>query len=267
VVTMVKLNSQLPIVRPTMEGGSDGRIKNNTGNNNYDNKKNKIRDNNNPMGMGSPQQLFLNPRLLLLVACLWPMVVIALFAASAPGQQDSSSSRSAVSDPAAALSGGAAAVEESSSVAAGTTNKSGGFNLRNVLDRVDVMGYGPTHPRVAFVVVGEDRNALIQSIESIFSNTDMKRIFIIVAVLDGHVEDPKLVKKLHKIENGSVPHWHGLKSHVHLKGGDIQNLGDVDDDEEDATGGVVVCAGRWRTVSRVWCHDGRAVSFGEVAVV
>ena len=202
----MKLNSQLPIVRPTMEGGSDGRIKNNTGNNNYDNKKNKIRDNKNPMGMGSPQQLFLNPRLLLLVACLWPMVVIALFAASAPGQQDSSSSsRSAVSDPAAALSGGAAAAfEESSSIAAGTTtNKSGGFNLRNVLDRVDVMGYGPTHPRVAFVVVGEDRNALIQSIESIFSNTDMKRIFIIVAVLDGHVEDPKLVKKLHKIENGS----------------------------------------------------------------
>ena len=202
----MKLNSQLPIVRPTMEGGSDGRTNNNTGNNNYGNKKNKIRDNNNnPMGMGSPQQLFLNPRLLLLVACLWPMVVIALFAASAPGQQDSSSSsRSAVSDPAAALSGGAAAFEESSSsVAAGTTNKSGGFNLRNVLDRVDVMGYGPTHPRVAFVVVGEDRNALIQSIESIFSNTDMKRIFIIVAVLDGHVEDPKLVKKLHKIENGS----------------------------------------------------------------
>ena len=30
-----------------------------------------------------------------------------------------------------------------------------------------------------------------------------------------------------------VPHWHGLKSHVHLKGGDIQNLGDVDDDEEE----------------------------------
>ena len=201
----MKLNSQLPIVRPTMEGGSDGRINNNTGNNNYGNKKTKIRDNNNPMmGMGSPQQLFLNPRLLLLVACLWPMVVIALFAASAPGQQDSSSSRSAVSDPAAALSGGAAAFEESSSIAAGTTtNKSGGFNLRNVLDRVDVMGYGPTHPRVAFVVVGEDRNALIQSIESIFSNTDMKRIFIIVAVLDGHVEDTKLVRKLHKIENGS----------------------------------------------------------------
>jgi hypothetical protein len=198
---MVKLNSQLPIVRPTMEGGGDGRTNNN--NNNYGNKKNKIRDNNNPMGMGSPQQLFLNPRLLLLVACLWPMVVIALFAASAPGQHDSSSSQSAVSDPAAALSGGAAAFEESSSIAAGTTNMSGGFNLRNVLDRVDIMGYGPTHPRVAFVVVGQDRNALIQSIESIFSNTDMKRIFIIVAVLDGHVEDPKLVKKLHKIENGS----------------------------------------------------------------
>ena len=200
---MVKLNSQLPIVRPTMdmEGGGNGRINNNNGN-----KKNKIRDNNNnPMGMGSPQQLFLNPRLLLLVACLWPMVVIVLFAASAPGQQDSSSSRNAVSDPAAALSRGGAAFEESSSIiAAGTTNnKNGGFNLRNVLDRVDVMGYGPTHPRVAFVVVGEDRNSLIQSIESIFSNTDMKRIFIIVAVLDGHVEDQKLVKKLHKIENGS----------------------------------------------------------------
>lgn len=152
---MVKLNNQLPIVRPVIEGGN-GRINYNHG------KKNKIRDN--PMGMGSPQQLFMNPRLFLLVACLWPLVVLALFTASAPGQKDS---RAVVSDP-SALS------QQESSIA----NNKNGFNLRNVLDRVDIMGYGPTHPRVAFVVVGEDRNALIQSIESIFSNTDMKRIFI-----------------------------------------------------------------------------------------
>jgi len=207
---MVKLNNQLPIVRPVIEGGN-GRINYNHG------KKNKIRDN--PMGMGSPQQLFMNPRLFLLVACLWPLVVLALFTASAPGQKDS---RAVVSDP-SALS------QQESSIA----NNKNGFNLRNVLDRVDIMGYGPTHPRVAFVVVGEDRNALIQSIESIFSNTDMKRIFIICAVLDGHAEDPKLVKKLHKIENGSVPHWHGLKSHVHLKGSDIQKLGNGDGDDDD----------------------------------
>jgi hypothetical protein len=43
-----------------------------------------------------------------------------------------------------------------------------GFQFRKFLDRVDVMGYGPTHPRVAVVVVGDDRAKILASVESIF---------------------------------------------------------------------------------------------------
>jgi nitrate reductase NapAB chaperone NapD len=77
------------------------------------------------------------------------------------------------------------------------------FNLRSVLDRVDVMGYGPTHPRVAVVVVGEDSDQVISSVESVFSNTDLNRIFVICAVFDGQDEDPEIVKELNKIDDGS----------------------------------------------------------------
>lgn len=150
-------------------------------------KNNKFRE---PMGIGNPRQIFLNPRMLPLVVCLLPIVILALYIISTPGQHDP---QIMVSNPSAALP-----QKESDRI----RNKIG-FNIRNVLDRVDVMGYGTTHPRVAFVVVGEDRNTLIQSIESIFSSTDMRRIFVICAVLEGHANDAKLLKKLHKIEKGS----------------------------------------------------------------
>jgi len=98
------------------------------------------------------------------------------------------------------------------------------------LDRVDVMGYGPTHPRVAFVVVGETKEQLIKSVKSIFMNTDLNRIFVVCAVLDdGKGEDPDLVKKLRKIEEGSVPHWHGMKRDVHIENGPTE-ASDMDED-------------------------------------
>ena len=144
--------------------------------------------------MASPGQTVLNPRLFLAIACLWPLAILALFASSAPGRDESSSS---VQQP-GALSNKAAVEGNSNS----HTTK--GFELRKVLDRVDVMGYGPTHPRVAFVVVGKTKKELIASVESIFSSTDLNRIFVVCAVLDdGKGEDPSLVKKLRKIEEGS----------------------------------------------------------------
>lgn len=41
-------------------------------------------------------------------------------------------------------------------------------SIRNLLDRVDVLGYGPTHPRVAVVIVGDDRSKILSSVESVF---------------------------------------------------------------------------------------------------
>lgn len=143
--------------------------------------------------MASPGQLVLNPRLFLAVACLWPLAILALFASSAPGRDESSS-----------LSGGVTTMSNEAAVEGRSSDKTKGFELRKVLDRVDVMGYGPTHPRVAFVVVGNTKKELIESVKSIFSNTDLNRIFVVCAVLDdGKGEDSGLVKKLRKIEEGS----------------------------------------------------------------
>ena len=145
-------------------------------------------------GMPGQGKNVLNPRLFLLVACLWPLALLALFASSAPGKSGSSSSSTG-------------AVVSPEAVESGNHNKHfelDRFEMRKLLDRVDVMGYGPTHPRVAFVVVGETKEQLIKSVKSIFMNTDLNRIFVVCAVLDdGKGEDHDLERRLRKIEKGS----------------------------------------------------------------
>jgi hypothetical protein len=140
----------------------------------------------NPM-MSTPE---FKVRLFLFVAGLWPLWVLALFGASAPGQNQLASptstktAKDGVTSPAAAMS---------------NTR----LNLRSLLDRVDVMGYGPTHPRVAVVIVGEDMEDLISSVKSVYANTDINRLFVVVAVLDGHAEDPTFARELQQIDSGS----------------------------------------------------------------
>lgn len=89
------------------------------------------------------------------------------------------------------------------------------------------MGYGPTHPRVAVVIVGDDKKNLVKTLESVFGNTDINRIFITVVVVDGLAEDDALTKELKKIDKGAIPHWHGLRPDIHSPG---QN------DDEDSHG-------------------------------
>lgn len=125
-------------------------------------------------------------RLFLFVACLWPLWVMALYGASAPQVNPD-----------------------------GPNDTSRMMKLRSVLDRVDIMGYGPTHPRVAVVLVGDSRESILTSVESVYKTTDLNRLFLICAVLDGQEEDPTLLSELAKIEQGSVPHWHGLRPHTH----------------------------------------------------
>lgn len=125
-------------------------------------------------------------RMFLFVACLWPLWVLALFGASSNPNVET-----VVGPPVHRL------------------------NLRSVLDRVDIMGYGPTHPRVAFVVVGEEATPLKLTVESVLRNTDLNRVFLICAVLDGQSENQKLVRELVEMDQGSVPHWHGLRPDIH----------------------------------------------------
>lgn len=81
-------------------------------------------------------------RLLLALACLWPLVVF-FFVSSNSSNQSKDQQVAAPRPP-------------------------GLDSIRNLLDRVDILGYGPTHPRVAVVVVGDDRSKILSSVESVF---------------------------------------------------------------------------------------------------
>ena len=168
----------------------------------------------------------LKARIFLFVACFWPFWILALFASSASNQERST--KQVVMD---------AAKEMVNPV-----------NIRNVLDRVDVMGYGPTHPRLGIVVVASDNSgsdngdaadievdeteSLVSTVESIYRNTDLNRVFVICVVVDGKKENPELVSRLEQIDAGSVPHWHGLRPDIHMPGaGDQSNNKDEDDED------------------------------------
>jgi hypothetical protein len=153
-------------------------------------------------------------RMFLMLACFWPLMIMALFAASAPNQD--------------ALKTAPMAVANSDSPPSGSHHENN-FNLRNMLDRVDIMGYGPTHPRVAVVIYGEDKIGLVSTVESVFRNTDLNRLFLICVIVDdGHEEDSKLLQDLEQIDAGSVPHWHGLRPDIHMPGSSTTN-----EEEED----------------------------------
>ena len=161
-------------------------------------------------------------RLFLLVACCWPFWMLALFAASAPGLRPDHrigmASRSRKDGQPNGLQDASSLASSSSLSSQQQQQQHHRFQLRTLLDRVDIMGYGPTHPRVAVVVVGEEKESIVSTVESVFSHTDLNRVFLVCVVVDGAVEDPKLVSDLEKINAGSVPHWHGLRPDIHLTG-------------------------------------------------
>jgi hypothetical protein len=108
--------------------------------------RNKVRDPGIPFARTEASKA----RLFLALACFWPILVFALFAASAPQLKETRSHPSALLDKTNEI------------------NKDVRFNIRSVLDRVDIMGYGPTHPRVAVVIVGDDSTKILASVESLF---------------------------------------------------------------------------------------------------
>lgn len=149
------------------------------------------RHNHHGMAGGKP---ILNPRLFLLVACLWPLAILALFASSAPGANPNVQADIPITSE----------QQQQLDQEHNNKHKFDKFEVRKLLDRVDVMGYGPTHPRVAFVVVGQTPEQLIKTTKSIFLNTEYNRIFVVVAVLDdASGGNESLTKKLHKIEKAS----------------------------------------------------------------
>ena len=102
-------------------------------------------------------------RLFLAMACFWPIFVLAMFAASAPQLQDVRMRPRELLD------------------IKNEINKDVRFNFRKIMDRVDVMGYGPTHPRIAVVIVGDDNHEILSSVGSLFSYVSL--LFVAVACL------------------------------------------------------------------------------------
>jgi hypothetical protein len=137
-------------------------------------------------------------RFLLVFACFWPLLLFLFYSSTnvpnneTPNESDLSTtkSRRATSDIA--------------------------WKFRDILDRVDIMGYGPTHPRVAVVIVGDNKDNLKLTIESVFANTDTNRIFLAVVVADGIPDDPALTESLKKFDSGTAPHWHETKPDIHV---------------------------------------------------
>ena len=157
-------------------------------------------------GQHDPSSLSFTARLLLIVACIWPLFVI-LFSATTTTTNDATSTADTI------RSGGSVAHRAANTAA---------LKFRDILDRADIMGYGPTHPRVAVVIVGNNKDNIRLSVESVFTHTDMNRIFLTMVIADGISEDPTFTESLQKFDTGTAPHWHESKPdmHVHTPGGD-----------------------------------------------
>ena len=105
--------------------------------------------------------------------------------------------------------------------------------MKNLLHRKDVVGYGKDRPRVAVVVVipqptkvegGEGTeddlemrilNGAIDAVQSVFSTTDRNRIFIVTVVMDGRGKIGTFAAKLQDIDAGRTRHRHGEEMHTH----------------------------------------------------
>ena len=146
----------------------------------------------------------LKARLFLTVACLWPLMLLALLASSAPDTTT--------------IPGNTATAALNTTTASHLR-----LSVRNALDRVDIMGYGPTHPRVAVVIVGSDTQALVATVKSVITHTDLQRLFVVTVVVEGKASDAALEHELHAMEEGSIPHWHGTRADVHNSDGGDKN--------------------------------------------
>ena len=110
--------------------------------------------------------------------------------------------------------------------------------MKSLLKRTDVVGYGPSKPRIAVVVTvphppvsnkmnkkagGEDHsyeeqmllNGALEAVESIFRTTDRNRVFIVTVVLDGVEASTKFEMRLDDIDSGRTAHRHGNEVHTH----------------------------------------------------
>lgn len=102
--------------------------------------------------------------------------------------------------------------------------RSGFHKLHSIVKKYEVSGYGPKHPRAAFILVAtpdlsDPLKSMISSVESILHHTDRNRILTIYTVFqEGVLTDSQKAEaqlKLDAIDNGEIEHWHGMTKHAH----------------------------------------------------
>jgi len=109
-------------------------------------------------------------------------------------------------------------------------------NLKSIVERFEPVGYGPTKPRAAFVLIAHTTTsstdtasqiqALKRSIDSVLRTTDRNRIFIICVVfptgvipnLEDTTASDVLQAQFDALDGGTSEHWHGGKKHSHQTG-------------------------------------------------
>ncbi len=107
--------------------------------------------------------------------------------------------------------------------------------MKILMRRKDVVGYGPAKPRVAVVVVvpqpsssnvggaqggeGDEESRILKgaldAVQSVFLATDRNRIFIVTVVMDGRGKVGTFEAKLQDIDAGRTRHRHGGEIHTH----------------------------------------------------
>lgn len=108
--------------------------------------------------------------------------------------------------------------------------------MKSLLKRTDIVGYGSAKPRVAVVVVVpppqtdsslEEQtilNGALESVESVFRTTDRNRLFIVTVVMDGRGKMGWFESKIQDIDSGKTAHRHGEEVHKHQKVDSKENV-------------------------------------------
>jgi hypothetical protein len=158
-------------------------------------------------------------RFFLLIACIWPVLLVLWFSMTTTTSTingDSTNNNNNNNNPLSSSNTNGSTRLHAGGNAAATA----ALKFRDLFDRVDIMGYGPTHPRIAVVIVGDNKDNLLLTVESVFTHTDMNRIFIAVIVANNIADDPAFTQSLQQFDTGSARHWHEGKPdlHVHTPG-------------------------------------------------
>jgi len=151
--------------------------------------------------------------------------------------------------------------------------------MKSLMRRTDVVGYGPSKPRVAVVVVVpsvpsgppnnhhvdhayEEQsllNGALEAVESIFRTTDRNRIFIVTVIMDGRGKVGTFEAKLGDIDAGRTAHRHGNQVHTHDHHHDYKSETKPKEEKEEGADSIEAHA-HSEKIHTIYSHESIGVS-------